>query len=565
MDLKILLINLLSYSEEPAYIEHENLGLGYVASSLRDAGYSVRLIGVEVTKAEGLILNEIEQFGPRLVGFSLCFDTIQSGLSLCRRIKAAHPDVCLCLGGHHATFMADEILRSYPAVDVVVRGEGEQTAIELVKALACGESLHGIAGLSFRDKAGIVENASRPKISPLDELPFPARDILEDRVRGTDLPYSWAMVLSSRGCHGHCNFCSVASFYRLQKGPVCRYRSAANVVDEIEELKSKHNILSFLFEDDNFVNPTPESKKHVLAIAEELMRRKLNILFGCGWRADSLNSLDAQDRELLELLKKAGLFSVFIGLESGHDEELALYNKIVTLDNVRQMVALLRDQGISTTIGFIMFNSYSTAQSVSRNAEFLKETLLGTEFRVFSHRVQLQPGVPLIRKLARDGLLLKPQDISDVYYYEFKDAVVRRVADAAKDLYKHVAPTDGMIRSTILDSFFMIRKFNDLGLKVHDALLDQNVDALISKHQSLIMDLNKTNYETFMSLIRAARERADRGEDAGPTQREFQLIEESHLAAANDRLEALKNFCRFLCSYMDDCLGRLLGSETHES
>ncbi len=565
MDFKVLLINLLSYSEEPAYIEHENLGLGYVASSLRRAGYSVRLIGVEVTKAEGLIFEEIMRFRPSLVGFSLCFDTIQSGLSLCSRIKAAHPEVWICLGGHHATFMANKILRSNPAVDVVVRGEGEQTSIELVKALACGASFHGIAGLSFRDKADIIENASRPKISRLDELPFPARDILEDSIRGSDLPYSWAMVLSSRGCHGHCSFCSVASFYRLQRGPVCRYRSAANVVDEIEELKSKHNILSFLFEDDNFVNPASESKEHVRAIAEELMRRKLNVLFGCGWRADSLNSHDARDRELLELLKRVGLFSVFIGLESGHDEELALYNKIVTLDNVRQMVALLRDQGISTTIGFIMFNSYSTVQSVSRNAEFLKETLLGTEFRVFSHRVQLQPGVPLIRKLAREGLLVEPEDISDVYYYEFKDAVVRRVADAARDLYKHVAPTDGMIRSTILDSFFMIRKFNELRLKVHDGLLDQNVDSLISKHQSLIMDLNKTNYETFMNLIRAARERAGGDKDSDPTRREFQIIEESHLAAANDRLEALKTFCKFLCTYMDDCLGRLLGSETHSS
>jgi anaerobic magnesium-protoporphyrin IX monomethyl ester cyclase len=369
------------------------------------------------------------------------------------------------------------------------------------------------------------------------------------------------MVLSSRGCHGNCSFCSVAPFYRLQKGPSCRYRSAANFVDELEEIGSVHNVVSFLFEDDNFIGPAPESKEHARSIAEEISRRGLNILFGCGWRVDSLDSRDPQDRALLGLLKKAGLFSVFLGLESGHDEGLALYNKRVTLDSVRQMVGLLAEEDISPTVGFIMFNSYSTVASLSRNAEFLRETSLGTEFRHFSQRVQLQPGVSLIRKLDRDGLLREPRDISDVHYYEFKDASVRRIADAARYLYKRVAFTDGEIRSTILDSFFVIRKFKDLWRKVNDPLLGQNADALFSKLRSIIKDLNATNYETFMGLVRAATVSAD----AKALPDEFHFIEETHLKAIGVGLESLKNFCEFLRSSMDVWLGRFLGPANRDS
>jgi anaerobic magnesium-protoporphyrin IX monomethyl ester cyclase len=550
-DFKILLIYLFAYTEEPAYLERENLGLGYVAACLRQAGFTVRVLSLDATQTAGdRILEDIGRFQPDFVGFSLCFQTFQMGLGFCRRIKEIHPDIHICLGGHHATFTADKILNSQPWVDSVVRGEGEQTSVELVRALFRKEPLLGVAGVTFRENGRIVENPHRPKIENLDHLPFPARDAVEDELRRPDNPHGWIMILGSRGCYGNCSFCSVASFYRLQKGPICRYRSAANVVDEMEELISKYQVVSFLFEDDTFINPAARGKEHARSIAEEIIRRKLNILFSCGWRADSLNPSDPRDQELLELLKRAGLFSVFIGLESGHDEELALYHKSVTLDRIRQMVNLLRTSGISVTTGFIMFNSYSTVEGVTRNADFLRDSLLGTEFRVFSHKVQLHPGVSLIQKLARDGLLQEPRDISDVYYYEFKDKVVQKIAEASGNLYAREATSDGVIRAAIFDSFYLVRKFQELRLRVEHAAFAQSVDSVVAEYQSLIRRLNEANYGAFMSIIRLA--------GSSWNDQEYRRLEKSYLTKIENLKVAWKSFYSFLCSFMNEYLNRLL-------
>lgn len=231
-----------------------------------------------------------------------------------------------------ANLHSRKILLACPEFDFLVRGEGEITASEVFGRISRGEDWHDVPGIAYLNDGKPVLNPMPPLVEDLDSLPFPARDELAQMT-----PKMPALISGSRGCYHRCAFCSIHSFYGLHGGRAPRYRSPANILDEIEKVISQTGVREFVFSDDNFIGPGVKNRERVLRIIDEMKARKLDFTFTIECRVDEA------DEEILRMLKEVGLTRVFLGVESGVQRQLDTYNKKITVEQSRRAIELIRN------------------------------------------------------------------------------------------------------------------------------------------------------------------------------------------------------------------------------
>jgi radical SAM superfamily enzyme YgiQ (UPF0313 family) len=195
--------------------ELENLATRYLAAVLRRDGFSVELAPFSTAAETEAVVRQAIAARPRLIGLSIIFQyRAPEFLALADRLRQALPGTHITTGGHFPSFAAAELLDYSPALDSVVRGEGEFTLLELMQVLDAPGAWGEILGLSFRRDGHVVENPVRPLIPDLDSLPFPARDTPPQHHLGI----GFSPIVGSRGCYRDCAFCSIRSFYGAQPG-----------------------------------------------------------------------------------------------------------------------------------------------------------------------------------------------------------------------------------------------------------------------------------------------------------------------------------------------------------
>jgi radical SAM superfamily enzyme YgiQ (UPF0313 family) len=340
----------------------EHLGLGYLAACLRLKGHEVEIVDAELQD-----LDEV-QTAARLGDCDLAGVTMPDATSARTAIEflsswkrpAGRPRH-VTVGGHGATVAAGEILAAVPSIDSVVLYEGEETLPELAARLAEDGDWRATPGLAYRADGGGRESAPRAKLQQLDDLPFPARDTLPALLSAD--PNAAASVLSSRGCYRHCTFCGVAGFFGNWRG-----RAAGNVTDELARLKTEFGVRRVDFQDDNFVGPGERGRARAVAIATQMQARRLELRFRL------MCSADAVTEEVFSRLAEAGLYSVFVGIESGSRQRLRAYRKGTVEQNV-QALQVLERLGLlqQSEIGFIMFDPDGDLQEIADNLAFLRE------------------------------------------------------------------------------------------------------------------------------------------------------------------------------------------------
>src|SRR3954470_16160987 len=224
-----------------------NLGLGYLAASLRQSGYDVRVLDIELP--EPALVAAVRAAQPMLVGFSLIFQFyIRRYASLMDALRREGIDAHFTMGGHYPTLNPGQTLAAAPELDSIARYEGEITLVEIVRALETGCDWRKLDGVVWRQDEEIVTNPPRALIHDLDSLPYPDRDFRPMRVLGrTIMP-----LLASRGCARTCSFCSIHTFYRSAPGKVVRIRKPSEVVREMRMLHDRDGVTVFLFQDDDF-------------------------------------------------------------------------------------------------------------------------------------------------------------------------------------------------------------------------------------------------------------------------------------------------------------------------
>lgn len=388
--------------------DQDNLGLRYLSSRLRRDGHVVRIVSPE---SGALLQQKIEELLPDVVGFSLIFQfhvPLFRALTdeLRRRGTRAH----FTIGGHYASFEPERVLARIPALDSVVRFEGEETLAELVQRLQRGEPIDDLPGLALRAPEGTRVNATRAGRDDLDELPWPDRD---------DIPYErqvlpMASILGGRGCPWRCSFCSIITFYEGNGTRGRRRRDPRQVVDEMEHLCRARGVRILLWQDDDFLAGGRAGIDWAHAIAAESMRRGLHrkLRWKISCRSDELKP------GVLEPLVEAGLTHVYLGVEAGNTHDLAQLNKLLLPETHLSAARMLREHELSFDFGFMLLEPWSDLSSLRANLTFLREFAGDGSAPIAFSRTLPYAGTPIEKRLRDEGRL----DVDDVdANYRFLD------------------------------------------------------------------------------------------------------------------------------------------------
>jgi len=383
------------------------MGLALIAAVLEKEGHQVTVVDANVL---GLQPEEIvyRVTDADVVGLTAMTPTVNTAASIAHYIKQANSNSTVILGGAHAILLPEETLATIPEVDVIVRGEGEETIIDLLRALEHKQPLSKIQGISYRQDGKVISTDARSAIVDLDSLPFLAYHLLPMRgyrphpPHGRALPF--AAIITSRGCPYRCSYCSKPVF-----GDNYRGQSSKRVVDEIAYHKRKFGIKEFAFYDDVFTL----DKQRAYAIADEIIERGLKIDWTCETRVNLV------DKELLRYLKQAGCYSIAYGIESGSQEIVNTLNKDITLEQAEEAVSLSREVGLQT-IGYFMIGSPGESpETIRQTIQFAKNLKL--DFAQFSITIPL-PGAKLY-KLYIDGRKGESIPWESFVYADFKKSI----------------------------------------------------------------------------------------------------------------------------------------------
>lgn len=377
--------------------DQDNLGLRYLLSSVRHAGFSGRI--ETYTSDPEPIVELVARLRPDIIGFSLIFQYMSPAFArVIQTLRARGCRAHITIGGHYPSFDHQEVLQRIPGADSIVRFEGEATLVELMDKLSRGEDWRDISGIAYRQGEEIIANPLRLAIDDLDLLPFPERSDIDYRQR--DL--STASVLGSRGCPWNCNFCSIRPFYEAQGGKLRRLRSPAAVVEEMRQLHVERGARIFLFQDDDFLATGRRAREWAEGIADGVIAAGLagRIAFKISCRSDEVR------HETMARLVEAGLTHVYMGVENGDEQGLVNLNKMLKPHQHIEAGKILRDLNVSFDFGFMLLEPYSTITTVRNNIAFL-DRFVGDGWTVAGFcRTLPYAGTPLKRQLEAEGRLL---------------------------------------------------------------------------------------------------------------------------------------------------------------
>lgn len=471
---KVLLIYPVTRSADTM----EHLGLGYVASALRKEKYTVSMLVYYVNEGDENIFAEIEKFQPDVVGFTTFTESMRDVLQVSKKIKNLKDNIQITFGGHAAMSSAEEILKDWSFVDYITVGDGELSFVSLMKYLDGAITLEETEGVVYRGKDGEIQISEiKSECNMFKEL-MPARDIYEQLSPKPVI----SLLSTSRGCLGRCAFCNFSG--KKVKGiDIWRGKEPEKVVDEIEHLVNDYGMNTFFITDPTFEDPGQRGKERIKKIAEDILRRNLKINFEVHIRAENWHE---EDKPLLDLLVKAGLESVVVGIESGSEDMLRAYDKRATVEDNIRIVKILKNSHISLEYGFIMFNPYTRAEHCYENLEYFKKTDLGHNIKCILTKLEVYPGVGIERKLKRDGLLLEDYGYLDsIFKYKYVDPEIGVIADALCDLPNQLECIDEMDLVNARIRVFMSRLWRNFG--------ESSIKSMIEELQNKIDEIAHEN------------------------------------------------------------------------
>ncbi len=332
-----------------------SIGLLSIASFIREHGVEVKILDnnlIEDTEAEAR--KAISEFQPDIVGITGMTVQLEDALSLGKLVKEIADNTRLVYGGVHFTFKPEDGLRHG---DIVVIGEGEETFYEICN----GRPLAEIKGIAYNDGDKIIRTEKREPIKDLDQIPFPAYDLVnigqyDDRFITGEKAIS---MMTGRGCPFDCVFCASPQLYQRK----VRYHSIDYVIEHVDYLRKNYGLENLRIMDDTFA----ASKKRVMAFCDAVTKLPYNINMTC------LTHVKTADYEMFRRMKEAGFSMVAFGVESGSQVILELVNKKITKDKVREAVAQSKAAGLDAELLFMIGNIGETEETIEESIQFAKE------------------------------------------------------------------------------------------------------------------------------------------------------------------------------------------------
>ncbi len=370
------------------------LGMLYIATYLRENGIDVSIID-EATQGYSLkgTVDWVKKENPDILGFSTCSSSGRKAALIAERVKRENPDIITVLGNFYATFNAERILKKYPFVDVIVRGEGEYTSLELAKCLEKKGELKKVLGINFRNDGQIISTPDRPLIKDIDSLPFPDRELLDVEYHNTTAgivvaPKKFSSFVSSRGCVFQCRFCGCRRLAR----DLWRSRSVENIVEELHLLSSQ-GYKQFLFVDDNFtLNP-----KRVIKICRRLRKERVGVEFFAEGRVDHC------PQDMLQEMARANCKMMYFGIENASQKVLDYYDKRTTPQQAVDAVRKARRAGIDVIVAsFILGAPHETRREIQNTLKYVRKLQVDIpQFNILA----TFPGTDIWEELKMQGFL----------------------------------------------------------------------------------------------------------------------------------------------------------------
>jgi len=361
------------------------LGLLSIASYVEQQGYRVAIYDIH---AEGIddeeVRRRLKRDQPRFVGMSVLTPMAVPAHKIARIAKQEVPDCTVVLGGAHAEVLPERMLCN-SAIDMVVRGDGEDAMLEIMQ----GRPLSSILGLSFRVGEKLEHNALRPLEMDLDRFPFPAYHLIDfDRYFPSVASYKSLPAINmimTRGCPGRCIYCNSAR-------TTLRTRDPARVVDQIRQLRANHGIRQVQFYDDTFT----VSKKACLEFCRLMEEAQLDVTWTAYIRGDCFSE------QLAAAMKRAGCNQVLMGVESGNAEICRRLGKSIDKERYRSAVRIAHEQGLEVRGSFMSGNLGDTWETMLETLEFA----IDLDVDLFQLFVCMPfPGTPIFNEALEKGWL----------------------------------------------------------------------------------------------------------------------------------------------------------------
>ncbi len=370
------------------------LGLAYLSAIAKQKGYACDIIDAGILELDSdKVVRSISFNDILFIGISANVVTFRAAVKLAHAIRGKSPDTPIIAGGPHISALPEYCIRKMGA-DVAVIGEGEETLLDLLQHYSgkAQSLLENIKGIAFLINNSFVKTPPRPLIDNLDTIPFPDISALPNlrKYKGRARKRPVGNILASRGCPYQCIYCNKNIFSARY-----RIRSPGNILDEIEKLIKESGIRQLDFLDDNLTF----NRDHARTLFQGIIDRRFNLPINLqnGVRADNL------DKELLTLMKKAGVFKIAFGVESGNPQILKGIRKSLDLDKVIHMTRLAKSMGFIVIGNFMLGFPGETEATLKDTLDFAIK--MNPSIAAFNITIPL-PGTPLYDTLKSENRLI---------------------------------------------------------------------------------------------------------------------------------------------------------------
>lgn len=368
--------------------------LMYLAAIAEQEGYEAK---IHDYSQGGNFAEDLRDYKPDYVLINAATPTLESDLQALKTAKDILPDVVTIAKGAAFLTLAKDVLINHDFMDIVILGEAEGTLKDILE----GKDRKDILGIYYRDKDGVKYTGARPFIENLDELPFPARHLVDNNIyRRPDNNKVQAVIKVSRGCPHHCFFCLATPV----SGAKVRRRSAENIIAEIRECVEKYNIRNFVFWSDIF----NIDKEWTIDLCRKIIESGLKITWSANTRADTA------DFEMAQMMYNSGCRLVSIGVESGSQYMLEKMGKHITLDDVRRTVKVFKKAKIRIYNYFVIGLPWETEDTVEETIRFAIE--LDSDFISFYTATPL-PGTRFYEYAKEHNLFDTETSFENAYFY----------------------------------------------------------------------------------------------------------------------------------------------------
>lgn len=398
-----------------------NIGADQLAGYLRQAGFNVDVKHYnKKDRPEKIVATLSGQYD--FLGFSVTSANLAKCAAIATELKRADKDIYICFGGGLVSRYYREIFSEVAALDYAILGDGEIPCETLLNALLAQAAHADTAPLQHTAVASRHDLAGKKEFINKEINHLPAFDYYLHDSPSRNSRKVHCLQTKNNICTGSCSFCTE------RHGRIHR-KDIEAILTQIRTVHEHFGVKKFFFTDDNLLDPnTREAKLRIGELCEKLKSLPYALAYQCYIKANAISDCE-EDRSLLRAMREAGFVEVFVGVESGNDADLLLYNKKTSVENNRRAVRLLKEHGLTPIIGFISFNPYSTRESIAENFRFLCEMECTYLFNYLYSFVVINKYTPLHAKVQQDGLLTAAADEYINLKYAFQNPDVQDILE----------------------------------------------------------------------------------------------------------------------------------------